>query len=128
MNSKPAILIVEDDELSLKFFKLYLSKMFDLTMARTVEEFYQAVNSEKRFDLFLMDISLRDEKDGLELTKELRETQRYKDCPIIALTANVFQRDEAAAYEAGVTKFLRKPIENDKLLAELNKALNLGNN
>ena len=118
-------MIVEDDELSLKFFRLYLSKMFDLTMARNVEEFYDAINSGIKFDLFLMDISLRDEKDGLDLTRELRATETYKDCPIIALTANVFKQDEAAAYEAGVTKFLRKPVENDTLLAELNNALNL---
>jgi len=74
-----------------------------------------------------MDISLRDEKDGLQLTRELREMQQYKDCPIIALTANVFKKDELAAYEAGVSKFLRKPIENEKLLSEIYAALNRTN-
>lgn len=127
MNSKPTILIVEDDELSLKFFKLYLSKMFDLILVRSVEEFYNIIKSEIKFDVILMDISLRDEKDGLQLTRELREMQQYKDCPIIALTANVFKKDELAAYEAGVSKFLRKPIENEKLLSEIYAALNRTN-
>ena len=125
MNSKPKMLIVEDDELSLKFFKLFLSKTFDLTMVMTVDEFYKAINKPVKFDIILMDISLRDEKDGLQLTRELREMEIYKDCPIIALTANVFKRDETAAYEAGITQFLRKPVENEKLLAELKHALNL---
>ena len=123
MNDKPKMLIVEDDELSLKFFNLYLSKSFDLTLAMSVEEFYKAIRSDKIFDIVLMDISLRDSKDGLQLTKELRSIEEYKNCPIIALTANVFKRDELAAYDAGITKFLRKPIENEKLLLELTKAL-----
>lgn len=123
MDSKPKMLIVEDDELSLKFFRLYLSKTFDLTLVKSVEEFYSAINSGIKFEIILMDISLRDEKDGLQLTRELRTMEPYKDCPIIALTANVFKRDESAAYEAGVTKFLRKPIENEKLLSELKSAL-----
>ena len=123
MNGKPKMLIVEDDELSLKFFNLYLSKSFDLTLAMSVEEFYKAISGDQIFDIFLMDISLRDTKDGLQLTKELRAIEEYKDCPIIALTANVFKRDELAAYDAGITKFLRKPIENEKLLQELTNAL-----
>ena len=123
MNGKPKMLIVEDDELSLKFFSLYLSKNFDLTLAISVEEFYNAIKSDTIYDIILMDISLRDVKDGLQLTKELRAIEEYKNCPIIALTANVFKRDELAAYEAGITKFLRKPIENEKLLFELTKSL-----
>ena len=125
MDSKPKMLIVEDDELSLKFFSLYLSKNFELTLAISVDQFYEAIRSDKIFDIVLMDISLRDSKDGLQLTKELRSIDEYKNCPIIALTANVFKRDELAAYDAGITKFLRKPIENEKLLFELNKALKI---
>ena len=124
MTSKPKLLIVEDDELSLKFFELYLSKYFELTLALGVEEFYKAIKADSIFDVVLMDISLRDVKDGLQLTKELRMIDEYKDCPILALTANVFKRDEMAAYAAGITKFLRKPIENEKLLSEIMKVIN----
>jgi len=123
MNARPKILIVEDDTLSLKFYKLYLSRFFNLVLAESVEDFYNAINSEIVFDLILMDISLRDDKDGLQLTAELRASEKYKDCPIIALTANIFKHDELAAYKAGITKFLRKPINNNILLKELQLAL-----
>lgn len=123
MNTIPNLLIVEDDELSIKFFRLYLSKKFNLTLASTVEEFYKAINSSLTFDIILMDISLRDEKDGLQLTQELRSNHKYKNCPIIALTANVFKRDEEAAYDAGINKFLRKPVDIEKLKYELDLAV-----
>lgn len=124
MNTLPNLLIVEDDELSMKFFGLYLSKKFNLTLATTVDEFYSAINSSTFFDVILMDISLRDTKDGLQLTQELRQIKKYKDCPVIALTANVFKRDETAAYDAGINLFLRKPIDNQKLLNALLSAIN----
>jgi DNA-binding response OmpR family regulator len=117
------LLIVEDDTLSLKFYRLFLSRFFELTLAETVEEFYKAVNLDVKFDAVLMDISLRDEKDGLQLTSELRANEKYKNCPILALTANIFVQDEMAAYEAGITKFLRKPIDNHLLLHELHAAI-----
>jgi CheY-like chemotaxis protein len=123
MCSKPNLLIVEDDELSLKFYRLYLERYFNLTLADSVENFYIAINSDLKFDVILMDISLRDEKDGMQLTRELRNSSKYKHSPIIALTANIFKQDELDAYDAGVTKFLRKPIANHLLLKELRSVL-----
>ncbi len=123
MSGKYNLLIVEDDSLSLKFYRLYLSRFFNLSLVETVDEFYAAINSDIKFDIVLMDISLRDEKDGLQLTSELRASEKYKSCPIIALTANVFIQDEIAAYKAGITKFLRKPIDNHVLLHELHGAI-----
>jgi len=123
MSEKYNLLIVEDDALSLKFYRLYLSRFFNLSLVETVDEFYAAINSEIKFDVVLMDISLRDEKDGLQLTSELRASEKYKNCPILALTANIFVQDEIAAYKAGITKFLRKPIDNHVLLHELHGAV-----
>jgi len=123
MNEKPNLLLVEDDVLSIKFFNLYFSRFFNIVVADTVEKFEKAIESEIKFDIVVMDISLQDDKDGLQLTRELRATKNYCNCPIVALTANVFKHDEISAYKAGVTKFLRKPIENSRLLKELLEVL-----
>ena len=72
-----------------------------------------------------MDLSLRGSKDGLELTRELRQMRNYEKTPVFAVTANALKRDEDAAYKAGVNKFLRKPIDNKVLLDEIKGALNL---
>jgi CheY-like chemotaxis protein len=66
-----------------------------------------------------MDISLRGKKDGLQLTREIREMPKYKDIPIVALSAHAFQKDKENAYQAGVDMFLTKPVQNEVLLETL---------
>jgi len=122
MESKKNLLVVEDDELTLKFFNIYLGKYFNITCCISSEEFYEKID-ERTYDILIMDLSLKGSKDGLELTKELRLRPGYVNTPIFALTANALKRDEAAAYKAGISKFLRKPIDNKTLLNELKNAV-----
>jgi CheY-like chemotaxis protein len=123
VDSPKKLLIVEDDDLTLKFFQIYLGKYFEITCCKSSEEFYENINKQQ-YDLLIMDLSLRGSKDGLELTKELRTMKNYEKTPIFAVTANALKRDEDAAYKAGVSRFLRKPIDNKILLEELKNALN----
>jgi len=125
MDRRAKILIVEDEELSQKFYNIFLSKYFDVVICPSAETCENAITVND-FDLILMDISLSGKKDGLQITRELRLMNKYKFVPIIALTANVLRRDEEAAMAAGVTLFLKKPIENHKLLEAINKYLKNG--
>ena len=118
------LLIVEDDDLTLKFFQIYLGKYFNITCCKSAEEFYENINKQQ-YDLLIMDLSLRGSKDGLELTRELRLMKNYETIPVFAVTANALKRDEDAAYKAGVSRFLRKPIDNKVLLEEIKSALNV---
>jgi CheY-like chemotaxis protein len=122
MESMKNLLVVEDDELTLKFFNIYLGKYFNITCCSSAEEFYSRIE-ERTYDILIMDLSLKGSKDGLELTKELRLKPAYAETPIFALTANALKRDEDAAYKAGISKFLRKPIDNKTLLNELMSAV-----
>ena len=70
-----------------------------------------------------MDISLRGKKDGLQLTREIRQTEEYKDLPVVGLSAHAFQKDKDNAYNAGVDVFLTKPVQNDVLMNTLVKTL-----
>ncbi len=66
--------------------------------------------------MFLVDISLRGKKDGLQLVKELRESSEYFNAPIICISAHVFPRDRQNAFNAGVDEFLPRPIRNEDML------------
>ena len=71
------------------------------------------------FDLVLMDIQMPD-CDGYAATRAIREEGITPDTlPIIALTANAFPEDVAAAREAGMQAHLAKPV----VFADLVKAL-----
>lgn len=63
-----------------------------------------------------MDISLKGLKDGLQLTKEIKNIDEYKYIPIICLTAHAFAKDRENALSAGVDEFYTKPIDSSRLL------------
>ena len=119
---KPRLLIVEDDYENQKFLQIFLKRKFDLQLCDSGDTFYERL-SEFEFDIILMDISLRGSKDGLQLTKEIRENEKYKHLPVVGLSAHAFQKDKDNAYKAGVDTFLTKPVQNDVLMDTLLKAL-----
>ncbi len=76
-----------------------------------------------RPDAILMDVSMP-VKDGLTATREIRELERGSaSCPVIGLTANVFEEDRRRCFDAGMTAFLPKPIKRAELIAALNEAV-----
>ena len=119
---KPRLLVVEDDYENQKFLQIFLKRKFDLEICDSSETFYEKLNQTK-FDIILMDISLRGKKDGFQLTKEIREMPEYQNMPVVGLSAHAFQRDKDNAYKAGVDVFLTKPVQNDVLLETLVKTL-----
>lgn len=76
------------------------------------------------YDLILMDVKMPN-LDGIEATKRIR---RLKDAakasiPIIAVTANVHDKERNAAIEAGMNAFTEKPISVQKLFEVMNRHL-----
>lgn len=118
LENKPSLLIVEDDFENQKFLQFFLRRKFDVELCDSADTFYRKLK-EKKFDIILMDISLKGKKDGLQLTRELRSSAEYKDLPVIGLSAHAFQKDKDNAYDAGVDLFITKPVQNDNLLDAL---------
>jgi CheY-like chemotaxis protein len=122
--TKPRLLVVEDDYENQKFLQIFLKRKFDLEICDNSETFYEKIQ-DNNFDIILMDISLKGKKDGLQLTQELRAKSEYENIPIVGLSAHAFQRDKDNAYNAGIDIFLTKPVQNDVLMDTLLKALEL---
>jgi CheY-like chemotaxis protein len=57
--------------------------------------------------------------DGLAATRALRETEEYRDTPILAMTANAFDEDRRACEAAGMNDHVPKPVDPDQLYAAL---------
>lgn len=117
MSKMPKLLIVEDDEWINKIFDKVLSQKFEINIARTIHEFYSCIK-DNIYDVFLIDLSLRADKNGLDLIEELRQNENYVTTPIVVVTANVLRRDRDNSFKAGATKFIAKPVENHILLKE----------
>lgn len=114
-NSKLKILITEDDFDNQRFLTIFLGKKYDLIICDSDKTFFPTL--EKHLpEVIIMDISLKGSKDGLQITRELKANEKYKNIPVICLTAHAFQRDKENAEDAGVDMFLAKPVENEILL------------
>jgi len=67
-------------------------------------------------DLVLMDVMMP-ELDGHETTRAVREQERFKRLPIIALTAKAMKGDREKSIEAGASDYITKPVDTDQLLS-----------
>ncbi len=112
LNKKPKMLIVEDDFENQSFMRIFFKRKFEIATCDSETTFNEKYKPGE-IDVIIMDISLRGEKDGLEITKTLRENG--DDVPIVGLSAHAFQRDRENAKKAGVDVFLTKPVPNDTL-------------
>jgi PAS domain S-box-containing protein len=70
------------------------------------------------FDVVLMDLQMP-EMDGFTATGILRADPRFKDLPIIAMTAHALVEERERCLKAGMNDHVTKPIDPDKLFATL---------
>lgn len=114
-----SILIVEDNIMNQEVMNDLLSAVgFNVRVAGNGAIAINKIE-ENMPDLVLMDIQMP-VMDGLVATKKIRELDRYKNLPIIAMTANAFSEDKQLCIEAGMNDHLSKPIEPEKLYQTLN--------
>jgi two-component system cell cycle response regulator DivK len=73
-------------------------------------------------DLIIMDIQLP-EVSGLDVTKWLKEDEKLRDIPVIAVTAFAMKGDEEKIREGGCQDYIAKPISVTKFLETVERHL-----
>ena len=118
-NSKIHILIVDDDNKIRDLLKQYLkNNNFFVSTAINASDAEEKLKIVK-FDLAIIDIMMPG-KDGLQLTKEIRENI---DLPIILLTAKGEAEDRVRGLELGAEDYLPKPFEPKELLLRIKNVI-----
>ena len=118
-NSKIHILIVDDDDKIRDLLKQYLkNNNFFVSTAINASDAEEKLKIVK-FDLAIIDIMMPG-KDGLQLTKEIREKI---DLPIILLTAKGEPEDRVRGLELGAEDYLPKPFEPKELLLRIKNVI-----
>ncbi|MEZ9761952.1 hybrid sensor histidine kinase/response regulator [Vibrio splendidus] len=110
------VLVVEDSRVNQQVAKMMLKKLgFEVDIAENGEIGVEKFKSNEYVMIF-MDCQMP-VLDGFEATKQIRaiEAGSSKQIPIVALTANVVQRDKHLCFDVGMDEFLPKPVNQGKL-------------
>ena len=117
----PQVLLVEDDPVNQLVVQEMLGALgCEVEIAANGGQALTAV-ARRRYDLVLMDLHMP-EMDGLEATRRIRAREREVGnprVPIVALTADVLERDRERCLEAGMDACMTKPVS----LAQLGHAV-----
>ena len=121
------ILLVEDNEINQEIALEILGEVgFIMDVADdgavAVEKIREAEPG--RYDVVLMDIQMPI-MNGYEAARQIRamKDSAYVDIPIIAMTANAFDEDRKAAFDAGMNGHIAKPIDTERLFELLREIL-----
>ncbi|WP_439574118.1 ATP-binding protein [Phreatobacter sp.] len=118
MPARPlTILVAEDNEINALLARKLVESMGHRPLwardGRAAVD--MALDPEQGVDLVLMDMQMPD-CDGLSAAKMIRAREAAgRRMPIVALTANAFVEDRAAAIAAGMDAFVTKPLDRDRL-------------
>jgi len=109
------VLIVDDDVRNIFALTSKLERWEMVVLrAENGRQALEIVQSTPGIDLVLMDIMMP-EMDGYETTRAIRAIDRFRDLPIVALTAKAMRDDRRKCLEAGASDYLAKPVASEQL-------------
>lgn len=118
----PLVLVVEDYQDAREMYSEYLRfSGFDVIEASNGFEAIEKA-TEHMPDIILMDLALP-RMDGWEATRRLKQDERTKGIPIVALTGHALAGHADSAQKAGCDSFVTKPCLPDALVAEIQRML-----
>lgn len=122
MESKPRILIVDDEEDIVDLLAYNLEREgFEPIVARDGVEALQKA-SDERPDLIVLDVMMP-RMDGIETCKRLREDAVLRNTPILMLTARTSEKDQIRGLDVGADIYISKPVSLPVLLSQTHALL-----
>lgn len=113
------VLLVDDDMRNIFSITSVLNeKQMVVIDAENGKEALARINDDPDIDIVLMDIMMP-EMDGYEAIRAIRRDPRFKNLPVIAMTAKVMPGDQEKCIQAGANDYIPKPLDIEKLLSLL---------
>jgi DNA-binding response OmpR family regulator len=120
--TKPVLLVVDDDELAAKAVVRVLQKRgYEVLCAHSGIAALKLL-AERPVDVLVLDVMMPG-MTGLEVCRELRQSPRLAELPVILLTGCDDFETRAAGMKLGVSEFLCKPFAHHELLARIRAQL-----
>jgi len=112
-------ILIVDDEVDLVETVRFPLEMegFNVLVSYNGEDALNQARKEKP-DLILLDLMLP-KLDGYKVCRLLKFDERYKNIPILMLTAKTQEKDKALGMETGANEYITKPFDLDKLVEKV---------
>lgn len=119
---KPTILCVDDEQMNLRLLSMMLlPEGYQVLTAENGLQALQIVHSSS-VDLILLDVMMP-ELDGYEVCRMLKEDPKYRNIPVIMITALASKDDRIKGIDVGVEEYLTKPFDRREVLARIKMLL-----
>ena len=111
------ILLADDDMRNVFALSQILKERgMEIIKAENGKNALEMLDSHPDIDLVLMDIMMP-EMDGYEAMRRIRTQERFRNLPVIALTAKAMKDDKQKCIDAGANDYIAKPIDIERLLS-----------
>jgi len=123
--AKKMIFVVEDEPDIRELISINLGKAgYEVeTFSNSAPMF--SLLEKKRPDLLLLDLMLPDQ-DGLDVCKTMKNSEKYRDIPIIMVTAKTEEVDVVLGLELGADDYICKPFSPREMVARVKAVLRRG--
>lgn len=122
-NYKRHIVIVDDEPVNLALAENALSGNYKLTKLISGDQLLKFLMRIKP-DMILLDVQMPD-MNGYEVLAQLTANPHTKDIPVIFLTSQSDAESEKAGFRLGAKDFIRKPFDNEIMLARIQSQMEL---
>lgn len=121
-SGKANLLLAEDNIINQQVARGMLKQLgLDVDIVENGKQALEQLE-QKHYDLVLMDIQMP-VMDGYEATARIRQDPRFKDLPVLAMTANAMVGDRERCLAAGMNDHIAKPISPQLLKKVLRRWL-----
>jgi len=120
-DSRPTILIVDDDTEIINYMRLLFSKDYRLITCLDAESALDEMRAEEP-NLVLSDVAMPG-KDGYELCQEIKQDIQLSHIPVILVTAKVTAENQVEGLSVGADAYVTKPFEPAVLSALIQSQL-----
>ncbi len=116
-------LLIDDSAIIRKMVKIALKKVFKGEILEAGDGL-EALNvlTMNPVDLIICDINMPN-MDGMEFLSRVKETEDFKDIPVIMLSTEQGEEDIKEAMKRGAAAYLKKPVKPDVLIKTVYEVL-----